>query len=436
MNETHPTLSTWNRYLVLVAGFLGWMLAGVQLAVTSVVMREAARSLLDSSDEGLFGQWFGMLTSAFLLGAASGGYLFGCVGDRMGRKKAMAISIACYSLFAGLTYFVNGPWQLLVLRFATGMGVGGMWPNGIALVSEAWPNMSRPMLAGVIGTAANVGIMLFSILTCFVHVTPDEWRWVMALGATPLILAVLVALFVPESPRWLAIRSSEAPKDSASSATSSPLVEIFRPPLLKVTIVGITLGTIPLFGGWGNSNWANAWASQAGEKVEAEEQSAEPVEADPALKARVLLARSAPGSLASLLGGAVATLIGRRRCYFLLALACFFCSQSLFSLASPKDPQFLWWTGALGLFSGFFFGWLPLCLPEMFPTRVRSTGAGVSFNFGRVATAIAIVIAAIMLKENFQGDYAQLGRVTSLVYLIGTVVIWFAPDTSSRGLED
>ena len=203
-----------------------------------------------------------------------------------------------------------------------------------------------------------------------------------------------------------------------------------------MTIVGITLGTIPLFGGWGNSNWANAWASQAGEKVEAEEQSAEPVEADPALKARVLLARSAPGSLASLLGGAVATLIGRRRCYFLLALACFFCSQSLFSLASPKDPQFLWWTGALGLFSGFFFGWLPLCLPEMFPTRVRSTGAGVSFNFGRVATAIAIVIAAIMLKENFQGDYAQLGRVTSLVYLIGTVVIWFAPDTSSRGLED
>ena len=437
-NSAQVTLSPLNRYVVLVGGFLGWLLAGVQLAVTSMVMRDAVRSLLESTEEGVVGQWFGWLTSAFLLGAATGGYLFGWVGDRMGRKKAMALSIACYSLFAGLTYFVNGPWQLLTLRFATGMGVGGMWPNGIALVSEAWPNMSRPMLAGVIGTAANVGIMLFSILTSFVHVTPDEWRWVMMLSATPLLLAVLVAVFVPESPRWLAVRSSDQSPEKTSSPAlkSSPLVEIFRPPLLKVTIVGITLGTIPLFGGWGNSNWANAWASQIGEEVESEEESAEPVEADPALKARVLLARSAPGSLASLLGGALATFIGRRRCYFLLALACLFCSQYMFSLPSPKDPQFLWWTGALGLFSGFFFGWLPLCLPELFPTRVRSTGAGVSFNFGRVATAIGILVTAILLRENFQGDYSQIGRLTSLIYLLGMIVIWFAPDTSSRGLED
>jgi MFS family permease len=279
--------------------------------------------------------------------------------------------------------------------------------------------------------------MLFSILTCFVHVTAEEWRWVMLLGASPMVLAALVALFVPESPRWLAVRSSDRSSErSSGNPISSPLVEIFRPPLLKVTIIGITLGTIPLFGGWGNSNWANAWASQIGEKVEAAEKSDPPIEADPALKARVLLARSFPGSVASLLGGAVATVIGRRRCYFLLALACLFCSQYMFSLPSPKDPQFLWWTGALGLFSGFFFGWLPLCLPELFPTRVRSTGAGVSFNFGRVATAIAILGTALLLKENFQGDYSQIGRLTSLIYLVGMIVIWFAPDTSSRGLED
>ena len=96
----------------------------------------------------------------------------------------------------------------------------------------------------------------------------------------------------------------------------------------------------------------------------------------------------------------------------------------------------MWWTAALGLFSGFFFGWLPLCLPELYPTRVRSTGAGVSFNFGRIVTALGILVAAGMLKQLFQGDYATIGRLTSLVYAVGLVVIWFAPDTTEKGLVD
>ena len=434
--EPNNTISNTGRYLVLAAGFLGWLLAGVQLGVSSIVMRDAAKDLLGAGGEGDYGQWFGWLTSSFMLGAATGGYLFGWIGDRSGRKTAMALAIACYSSFAGLTYFVNSPEQLLLMRFLVGLGVGGMWPNGIALVSEAWPNMSRPMIAGVIGTAANIGIMLFSILTCFVLVTPDSWRWVMLLGIAPIVLAVLVAILVPESPRWLAVRAKAVNEVAdQKSKTVSPLVEVFQPPLLRVTILGIALGTIPLFGGWGSSNWANAWAGQVGEQKEATSESG-PTESDPALKARVVLARSAPGSLASLLGGALATLIGRRRCYFMLSLACLFCAQYMFWFSYPTAGDFLWWTGALGLFSGFFFGWLPLFLPELFPTRVRSTGAGVSFNFGRIATAIGILIAAGLLKQFFHGDYAQIGRLTSLIYVIGALVIWFAPDTTAKGLED
>jgi len=427
--------------LVVSTGFLGWMLAGVQLAVTSIVMREAVKSLLDSADEAQNAQWYGYLTSSFLLGAALGGYGLGWIGDRFGRKRAMALSIGCYSIFAGLTFFVQSPEQLLLLRFLTGLGVGGMWPNGIALVSEAWPNMSRPMLAGVIGTAANIGIMLFSVLTCFVHVTVDDWRWVMGLCFLPICLAVFAAAFVPESPRWLALKLN--PKEDPSAADArSPLVEVFSPPLLKVTLIGIALGTVPLFGGWGNANWANAWASQEGESAKVEEANEElpPEETvtadDPALKARALLARSAPGSLASLLGGAVAMLIGRRIFYFFLSFACLFCSQYLFWFSHPLQDDFLWWMGALGLFSGFFFGWLPLCLPELFPTRVRSTGAGVSFNFGRIATVVGILIAAVMLGQSYGGDYAAIGRITGLIYVLGMVVIWFAPDTSKQGLQD
>ena len=129
-------------------------------------------------------------------------------------------------------------------------------------------------------------------------------------------------------------------------------------------------------------------------------------------------------------------LIGRRIFYFFLSFACLFCSQYLFWFSHPLQDDFLWWMGALGLFSGFFFGWLPLCLPELFPTRVRSTGAGVSFNFGRIATVVGILIAAVMLGQSYGGDYAAIGRITGLIYVLGMVVIWFAPDTSKQGLQD
>jgi MFS family permease len=438
MIDASRSLSLRGRILVLFAGFFGWMLAGVQLGLTSIVMRDAAKGLLGTSDEAILGQWFGWLTSSFMLGAALGGYLFGWIGDRLGRKTGMAFSIACYSLAAGLTGFVTSPSQLLIGRFIVGLGVGGMWPNGIALVAEAWPNMSRPMLAGVIGTAANVGIMCFSILTCFVFVTPDAWRWTMQMSFAPILLAVFVAFAVPESPRWLTLKKSRAePTGTTATKTVSPLVEVFQRPILRYTILGIALGTVPLFGGWGNSNWANAWAAQVGDRSsqQTDEQGSQPT-SNPALKAQVLLARSAPGSLASLLGGAVATLVGRRRFYFFLSIACLFCAQSLFWTSHPSSPDFLWWTGALGLFSGFYFGWLPLYLPELFPTRVRSTGAGVSFNFGRIGTVFGILVAAGLLKTLFNGDYAAIGRLTSWIYAFGAVVILFAPDTAGQDLED
>ena len=356
----------------------------------------------------------------------------------------MALSILCYSIFSGITYFVQSSTQLLLLRFLTCLGIGGMWPNGIALVSEAWPNISRPILAGVIGTAANVGIMLFSLLACFVYVTPESWRWVTLLGTCPVVLAVFVIALVPESPRWLAFKKAgNKPEEQAAT-----LMDVFRPPVLKTTVIGILLGAVPLFGGWGSSNWANAWASQGGEKTTSDsddpqdegndESSNGTKKSDPALKARLLFVRCFPGSISSLLGGALAVVSGRRRCYFLLSLATLFFSQYLFRYLHPSETeaQFMIWTAALGFFSGFFFGWLPLCLPEIFSTRVRSTGAGVSFNFGRILTALGILVAAGLLKELFAGDYAAIGRLTSFVYGAGMIVIFFTPRSSEGTLKD
>lgn len=441
MNSEAPSAT--GRYRVLAAGFFGWMLAGVQLGVTSIVMPAATQDVLQTDNKAEVGPWIGWLVAWFLLGGAAGGYLFGFMGDRIGRKKAMALSIATYSVFAGLTCFVDSPWQLLLIRFATGLGVGGMWPNGIALVSEAWPGMSRPMLAGVIGTAANIGIMTISLVMLFAEVSHDNWHWVMQLTTLPILLAIFVWICVPESTRWLAAVRGDG--ESGATRKTANQFEVFRPPLLRMTVLGIILGTIPLFGGWGSANWANVWAADVGDKqIEAKsddlaesDSSAEPKKAaDAGLKARALLARSGPGSLASLLGGAFAAWMGRRRFYFFLSVACLASSQYLFLYSQPGQNDFLWAMAALGLFSGFFFGWLPLCLPELFPTRVRATGAGISFNFGRIATAIGILVAAGFLKSFFDGDYARIGQLTSWIYAVGAIAILFAPDMGQKGIED
>jgi MFS family permease len=168
------------------------------------------------------------------------------------------------------------------------------------------------------------------------------------------------------------------------------------------------------------------WAEKAG---------AEADPPDPFLKAQVSQWRSLTGIIGSLLGGWVAHLFGRRRSYFLVSLAALFCAQWTFWFLTPTDSVFLYWVAALGFFSGIYFGWLPLFLPELFPTRVRSTGAGVSFNFGRILTATTVFATGALIQQ-FGGDYARIGRITSLIFLVGAIAIWLAPDTSKRQLED
>lgn len=478
-----PSLSPAGRYLVLVCAFFGWFCAGFHLSISSLAMQPAAVDLLGRTGsldvaryqtlikqvpkknsvsptmsasekvewEGMktvVARWFAWLTCAFLFGAASGGLLFGWLGDRFGRSKAMAWSILTYSIMAGAASFSQSPVQLLVLWYLACTGVGGMWPNGVALVSEAWSNLSRAAAAGVIGTSANIGIFLVSTLAAKISVVskwslwgsiPTEylpsgwhvgvdasflaWRWLPAVGAVPVVLGVFAMLFVPESPRWLAAR-----RDTDSGQQVPPAKnEIFRRPLLSITLVGIALATIPLIGGWGSANWMVPWAGEVGESLN-------PPDKD--LRANVQQARSFAGLIGSLLGGWIASQVGRRRTYFLTSLLCLICAQYTFWFLTPADRTlFLCGVGAVGFFSGIYFGWLPLCLPELFSTRVRSTGAGVSFNFGRILTAVT-VFATGMLTEFFGGDYAKMGRVTSLCFAVGLVVIWFAPDTSNRQLED
>jgi len=446
------------RLLILVTAFLGWFFAGVLMSTSSLSMRSAAIDLLSRTgvinltrytelnrvlqerdkklDSSLANEdfkllkswrstvqaWFAYYQCAFLFGAAAGGFLFGRLGDSIGRSKAMAVSILCYSVFPGAAYFAQTPLQLLVLWFLGALGVGGMWPNGVALVSETWSQLSRPLAAGIIGTSANIGIFALATIATRTHVTPDHWRWTMLVCASAVVLGLFVLAIVPESPRWLEAGALKSAVTQPGISTS----EIFQRPFLSITLVGIALATIPMIGGWGSANWMIPWAGEAGE-------SANPP--NPYLQAQVGQARALTGIVGSLLGGVLGSVFGRRRAYCLVSLAALFCAQYAFWFTVPTDASFLFWVSALGFFSGIYFGWLPLFLPELFPTRIRSTGAGVSFNFGRIVTA-ATVFGTGALMSYFGGDYARIGRITSLIYAVGLAAIWFAPDTSRRQLED
>src|SRR5581483_2778989 len=154
------------------------------------------------------------------------------------------------------SWLAQSPFQLLFLRFLTSLGIGGMWPCGVALASEAWPSASRPFVAGVMGAAANVGILLIALVGGHPGITPQTWRASVLAASSPVALALFILAAVPESPRWLAAAPRGRPPE--------PAREIFRGPLLGRTLLGILLGAIPLVGTWSSGKWMIPWTEAAG----------------------------------------------------------------------------------------------------------------------------------------------------------------------------
>jgi MFS transporter, SHS family, sialic acid transporter len=175
MPDTAPASSALSPgripWMVLMAAFLGWLFDGFEMSLFSVVARPALQDLLGQTGDSAVGDWMGRITAAFLVGAALGGVTFGWLGDRIGRVRALSLSILTYSLFSGAAYFAAAPWHLLVLRFIGALGMGGEWALGVALVMETWPEKHRPRLAGAIGAASNLGMVLVGVIAWRIPVT-------------------------------------------------------------------------------------------------------------------------------------------------------------------------------------------------------------------------------------------------------------------------
>jgi SHS family sialic acid transporter-like MFS transporter len=412
------------RYAVLFVAFSALLFDGMELGLMPIAAGSVTKSFLgDAFTKELGGLWFAKLNASLLLGAAVGGIWMGSLGDKIGRTRALGIGVLFYSVFCGLGYFATSLNQMLVLRFLVGLGVGGVWPNGVALVSECWPKVSRPVVAGVMGAGINVGIFILSRLTAYFHITPEAWRWVFAICGAPAILGIAILWLVPESPTWLAQRNRRRAEANNGQKSATPLSELFRPPLLRIILVGIALGSIPLVGAWAASKWIFPWAELV----------AGP--ANPDYKSTAQAWWSVGAVLGSFFGAQLASLIGRRLAYFLISLGSMAITCGLFLFTKPMQPIFLPLLFCQGFIATLFFGWLPLYLPELFPTRVRATGSGIAYNVGRFATAAGLFFAGTLVAF-FGGDYSRVGAVMALIYAFGMIVIWFAPDTTNKSLEE
>ena len=220
--------------LTLVAAFLGWLFDGFEMGLFPLIGPPALKDLLGpDAIPADASKWFSAVIAVFLVGAASGGVLFGWLGDKIGRVRAMSLSIVTYAVFTGLCGFATAAWHIAALRFVASLGMGGEWSLGVALVNEIYPGKSRAITAGLIGAAANIGYLLVAVLSMVllsfistaksallgigvaeamaIRLTSnDGWRLLMISGAVPALLIFFILIFVPESAKWEAERERGA----------------------------------------------------------------------------------------------------------------------------------------------------------------------------------------------------------------------------------
>jgi MFS family permease len=281
------------------------------------------------------------------------------------------------------------------------------------------------VLAGLIGAAANVGFILTVLVVMGVEgagvsLGAGGWRWVLGICAFPALLTFFLRMFVPESEKWeLAV--------SRDVNTARPgLAAIFTPELRFRTIMAAVVGGIALVGTWGSVQWIPVWVANETRNQDL-----------------VNLAQICSGVgavLGTLAGAIVGQYVGRRVTYFTLCLGslliCAFLFRHDFQLAAGPTAFFFFSVFLTGALTASFYGWLPLYLPELFPTRVRATGQGFGFNIGRIIAAVGALSTGVLVQEVFGGSFALAGATTSLIYLVGMAAIWAAPETHGKPLPE
>ncbi len=444
-----PATGRWwhglNRYhwFVFIVASLGWLFDCLDQQLFTLSRMPAMKALLPEGHDPIL--WGGYATSVFLAGWATGGLVFGALGDRIGRAKTMMLTILIYSLCTGLSALSTSFWDFAFYRFITGLGVGGEFAVGVALLAEVMPARSRSGALGALQalsamgniSAALIGMGMAGLEKSGVISLGNSWRWMFVIGAIPALLALVIRARMKEPEQWQKMKDSGA-LDRHSKFTYG---ELFRDPRWRRNaIVGMLLVCSGVIGLWGIGFFTPELIRTVLSKTYA---------AQGMTKEQIgpLVDKWASWGLLTLQIGAffgmlsaswVAARLGRRRAFalaFSTALIATACAFQFYTNAS----QTFWLIPIMGFFQLAVFAVYAIYLPELFPTHLRSTGTSFCYNVGRFLAAAGVPVIG-MLKTEVFAHHPEPMRPAALVmcsvFLLGLIVLPFAPETKDKPLPE
>jgi len=434
--HAQPQALTAASWRALIASFLGWMFDGYETYALILVAGVALRQLLLPDQLASIPIYIGGLLAVTLVGWATGGIIAGVLADYIGRKRMLMLSILWYALFTGLTAFAGSYTSLLILRFLTGLGLGAEWGPGTAILGESWPARSRGRAASVLQSAIGFGLLLASGVWLFVApLGPDAWRYMFLLGVLPALSVLWIRRSVRDPDLWIAAseRRRQARQRLASGEPASredrllvgfTVKQILAIPDLRrrlLLLLALSLSTIVAW--WAVSTWIPFYAGQLASRAGGD-----------ALRWAALagLYYNLGGILGYFVFGVLADLWGRKPTMLLYYAGAVVLVLVLFR--AVQDPSvFL----VVAVVNGFFtlgqFAWMPVYLPELFPTAVRGSAISLVFDITRYLAAAGPLLAGWLIVS--LGGVSMAASIIGLSYLLGLLVTPFAaPETKGRPL--
>ena len=401
----------------LLAASLGWMLDSFDAMLYALVLSHVMR------DFGMSKRTSGLLYTLTLLASGIGGVAFGFLADRIGRKRALMLSILTYSICSFASGLSTGVVSLAIFRFILGLGMGGEWNTGATLVAETWPDELRAKAIAIVQSSWAIGFAL-AALVAGVVLRYANWRAVFFVGILPAAVTLWIQNRVPESKMWEEQRDRPkgADRTSGRPANDDTFAQIFRPPFLKSTITLLLLNFFGMFAWWGLFTWLPPYLSlpveQGGRGFG--------VLGTTSLLVVLNLFGMFPGYASF---GWVADHLGRRRSFILYTLTAAILVP-LYAMARSQTVLVLLGTVVAFFGTGFFSG-SGIAGSELFPTSVRARALGFTYNGARAMSSLApfIIGWAGQVKGLSWAFYLCAGS-----FLLASVMATQLPETKGEEL--
>jgi MFS family permease len=439
--ESQWTLLDMNGYqwTVIFAAWLGWGFDVFDGLLFNYVAPNCVPTLLGltiGSPEAKAAtlQWTGILTSVLLIGWAVGGIIFGKVADKIGRTRTLLLTMLLYSLGTALCALAPNIWVLLICRIVASLGIGGEWAAGAAMVAEVVPEKRRVEAGALLYTSAPMGLFLATFLTfqitgVYFNDAAVSWRYVFLCGLIPAAVAFIVRLFVKEPERWKKVAGEETAK----------LSELFNSKYLRLTISGFCMALTALIMWW-SCNAFIPVVSKGLANQEAVKMSLDSAAAELMGQQWVRTATNSfnlGGLIGTLLTIPIAKILGRKKMFFIYFLLSAIAIMAAFKLdLEPHTRLYMYFPIGLTVFG--VFGSFTYYLPELFPTRLRATGSGFTYNVGRlIAAAGPFLVGSIAARgTNALESAMDVLFWVGFVPVIGLLTLPFVIETKNQVLAD